>query len=76
MAKSHHTKEFKNKAVKLALEKDANRKQIADNLGINYKVVWFSSIFIFIMLNQKWLKLTYIVGIAIHQRQLKQERTN
>ena len=39
MAKSRHTQEFKNEAVKLFLEKDANRKQIADNLGINYKTL-------------------------------------
>jgi transposase len=39
MAKPRHTQEFKNESVKLALEKDANRKQIADNLGINYKTL-------------------------------------
>ena len=43
---------------------------------IRLAVVWFSSIFVFIMLNQKWLKLTYIAGIAIQQKRLKQEKTN
>ena len=39
MAKPHHRQEFKNQSVKLALEKDANRKQITDNLDINYKTL-------------------------------------
>jgi transposase len=39
MAKSRYTQEFKNEAVKLSLEKDANRQEIADNLGIKYKTL-------------------------------------
>ncbi|MGQ4004699.1 transposase [Francisellaceae bacterium CB300] len=33
------TKEFKNNTVKLCLQTDANRQEIADNLGVKYKTI-------------------------------------
>ncbi|BCD90057.1 hypothetical protein fh0823_01960 [Francisella halioticida] len=39
-----YTKEFKDEAVKLCLQPDANRREIADNLGVKYKTIcsWIS----------------------------------
>ncbi|BCD90147.1 transposase [Francisella halioticida] len=34
-----YTKEFKDEAVKLCLQPDANRREIADNLGVKYKTI-------------------------------------
>ncbi|WP_157671291.1 transposase [Francisella halioticida] len=42
--KMRYTKEFKDEAVKLCLQPDANRREIADNLGVKYKTIcsWIS----------------------------------
>ena len=37
MKYQRYTKEFKDNAVKLCLQTGANRQEIADNLGVNYK---------------------------------------
>ncbi len=44
MVYQRYTKEFKDEAVKLCLQPDANRREIADNLGIKYKTLstWIS----------------------------------
>ncbi|OIN83701.1 transposase [Francisella sp. TX07-6608] len=39
MAYKRYPEEFMNQAVQLCLAEDANRKEIADNLGINYKTL-------------------------------------
>lgn len=39
MPNNKYSCEFKKEAVKTALEPDANRKEIADNLGIKYKTL-------------------------------------
>ena len=39
MAYKRYPEEFMDQAVQLCLAKDANRKEIADNLGINYKTL-------------------------------------
>ncbi|BCD90202.1 hypothetical protein fh0823_03410 [Francisella halioticida] len=53
-----YTKEFKDEAVKLCLQPDANRREIADNLGVKYKTIcsWISKA----MSNpQKEIKIDY-----------------
>ncbi|ASG67122.1 hypothetical protein CDV26_00850 [Francisella halioticida] len=53
-----YTKEFKDEAVKLCLQPDANRGEIADNLGVKYKTIcsWISKA----MSNpQKEIKIDY-----------------
>ncbi len=44
MGYKRYTKEFKDEAVKLCLQPDANKREIADNLGIKYKTIcsWIS----------------------------------
>ena len=44
MSYQRFTKEFKEEAVKLCLQKDANRQEISDNLGVKYKTLcnWIS----------------------------------
>lgn len=44
MCYQRYTKDFKDKAVKLCLQPDANRQEIADNLGVKYKTIcnWIS----------------------------------
>ncbi len=44
MVYQRYTKKFKDEAVKLCLQPDANRREIADNLGIKYKTLstWIS----------------------------------
>ena len=44
MGYQRYTKEFKDEAVKLCLQPDANRQEIADNLGVKYKTIcsWIS----------------------------------
>lgn len=44
MRYQRYTKEFKEEAVKLCLQIDANRQEIADNLGVKYKTLcnWIS----------------------------------
>ena len=39
MAYTKYTEAFKSEAIKLALESDANCKEISDNLGVNYKTL-------------------------------------
>ena len=39
MKYQRYTKEFKDNAVKLCLQTGANRQEIADNLGVNYKTI-------------------------------------
>ena len=39
MGYQKYTKEFKEEAVKLCLQKDANRQEISDSLGIKYKTL-------------------------------------
>ncbi|WP_157671387.1 transposase [Francisella halioticida] len=56
--KMRYTKEFKDEAVKLCLQPDANRREIADNLGVKYKTIcsWISKA----MSNpQKEIKIDY-----------------
>ncbi|ASG68278.1 transposase [Francisella halioticida] len=53
-----YTKEFKDEAVKLCLQPDAKRREIADNLGVKYKTIcsWISKA----MSNpQKEIKIDY-----------------
>ena len=44
MSYQRYTKEFKEEAVKLCLQPDANRRKIADNLGVKYNTIchWIS----------------------------------
>ena len=44
MGYQRYTKEFKDNAVKLCLQPDANRREISDNLGVKYKTIcsWIS----------------------------------
>ena len=44
MSYQRYTKEFKEEAVKLCLQEGANRREIADNLGVKYKTIcnWIS----------------------------------
>ncbi|QIV96128.1 transposase [Allofrancisella inopinata] len=44
MKYQRYTKEFKDNAVKLCLQPDTNRREIADNLGVKYKTIcnWIS----------------------------------
>ena len=44
MGYQRYIKEFKDNAVKLCLQPDANRREIADNLGVKYKTIcnWIS----------------------------------
>ncbi|WP_150464774.1 transposase, partial [Francisella sp. XLW-1] len=44
MGYQRYTEEFKNNAVKLCLQPNANRQEIADNLGVKYKTIcnWIS----------------------------------
>ena len=44
MGYQRYTKEFKEEAVKLCLQPDANRQEIADNLGVKYNTIcnWIS----------------------------------
>lgn len=44
MGYQRYTKKFKDEAVKLCLQPDANRRKIAENLGIKYKTIctWIS----------------------------------
>ena len=39
MGYQRYKKEFKEEAVKLCLQPDANRQKIADNLGVKYKTI-------------------------------------
>ncbi|BCD92244.1 transposase [Francisella halioticida] len=53
-----YTKEFKDEAVKLCLQPDANRREIADNLGVKYKTIcsWISKA---MSNSQKEIKIDY-----------------
>ncbi|WP_212789629.1 transposase [Francisella halioticida] len=69
--KMKYTKEFKDEAVKLCLQPDANRREIADNLGVKYKTIcsWISKA----MSNpQKEIKIDY----KMQYQQLSFENTD
>ena len=58
MGYQRYTKEFKDEAVKLCLQPDANRREIADNLGIKYKTIcsWISKA---MLIPSKDIKIDY-----------------
>ena len=40
MGYQRYTKEFKDKAIELCLQPDANRQKIADSLGVKYNTIY------------------------------------